>query len=138
MLTTVYLGIGSNLGNRRRNINKAIAKLKHIAGVKITKTSKIIETLPQGGPPQNKFLNGVIEIKTSLMPFKLLSQLKKIEKELGRVKGVVNGPRVIDLDILTFGKMRINTPRLKIPHPRMHEREFVVNPLKELLEKCDS
>lgn len=138
MLTTVYLGIGSNLGNRRANINKAIAKLKHIAGVKITKTSKIIETQPQGGPPQNKFLNGVIEIETSLMPFKLLSQLKKIEKELGRVKSAVNGPRVIDLDILTFGKMRINTPRLKIPHPRMYEREFVMKPLKELLEKCES
>ena len=128
-----YIGIGSNLGNRRNNIEKAIKKLKKIKGIEVKKTSNIIETEPEGGPPQNKFLNGAIAIETSLLPFELLRQLKKIEKQLGRNKTVKNGPRVIDLDILTFGERKINTSRLKIPHPRMHKREFVMRPLKELL-----
>ncbi len=131
-MATAYLGIGSNLGNRRKNIHTAIEKLKSIKGVEVEKVSSIIETEPEGGPPQGKFLNCAIEIETGLSPFGLLRHLKKIEKELGRVKTVRNAPRVVDMDILTFGNKKINTPRLKIPHPRMHEREFVIRPLKEL------
>ena len=132
-MATAYLGIGSNLGNRRKNINTAIEKLNSIKGIEVKRVSSIIETKPEGGEPQNKFLNGVIEIETGLSPFGLLRHLKKIEKELGRVKTARNAPRVIDLDILTFGDKNINTPRLKIPHPRMQERGFVMRPLKELL-----
>ena len=132
-MVKVYLGVGSNLGNRRRNIETAIGKLQNTEGVEVTKVSSLIETEPEGGPPQNKFLNGAIEIKTELPPSELLRQLKKIEKKLGRVKTVKNGPRPIDLDILKFGNRKVNTPHLKIPHPKMHKREFAMKPLKELL-----
>ncbi len=128
----VYLGIGSNLGNRNKNINTAIKKLGGIEGIEVTRVSSLIETEPEGGPPQNKFLNGAIEIKTKLPPHELLKQLKRIEKELGRVKTIKNGPRPIDLDILFYGDEKINSSHLKIPHPRMHKREFVMRPLKEL------
>ncbi len=132
-MTQVYIGVGSNVGDRKRNIETAIEKLQNIEGVEVTRVSSLIETEPEGGPPQNKFLNGAIEIKTRLSPDGLLRQLKKIEKKLGRIRTVKNGPRSIDLDILTFGNRKINTPHLKIPHPRMHKRGFVMRPLKELL-----
>ncbi|UCH12220.1 MAG: 2-amino-4-hydroxy-6-hydroxymethyldihydropteridine diphosphokinase [Candidatus Omnitrophota bacterium] len=128
----VYLGIGSNLGNRNKNINTAIKRLGGIEGIEVTRVSSLIETEPEGGPPQNKFLNGAIEIKTKLLPHELLKQLKRIEEELGRVKTIKNGPRTIDLDILLYGDEKINSPDLKIPHPRMYKREFVMRPLKEL------
>ena len=128
----VYIGVGSNLGNRKGNITSAIKKIKGADGIRVTKVSSFIETEPEGGPPQGNFLNGAIEINTDLSPHQLLKKLKRIEKELGRVKTVKNGPRPIDLDILVYGKEKINTPRLKIPHPRMHKRGFVMRPLKEL------
>ncbi len=128
----VYLGIGSNLGNRNKNIKTAVKKLGGIEGIEVTRVSSLIETEPEGGPRQNRFLNGAIEIKTKLPPHELLKHLKRIEKELGRVATVKNGPRPIDLDILLYGDEKINSPGLKIPHPRMHKREFVMRPLKEL------
>lgn len=131
-MTKAFLGVGSNLGDRKKNINTAIEKLKNIEGIEVARVSSLIETEPEGGPSQNKFLNGTIEIKTKLLPHELLRQLKRIEKELGRVTTVKNGPRPIDLDILTFGNKKINTPQLVIPHPRMHKRQFVMKPLREL------
>ncbi len=128
-----YIAIGSNLGDRRANIGKAIKLVKLINGVKLKRTSTIYETDPVGGPPQKKYLNGVFEIETALDPSGLLKELRKIEKELGRKRKVKNGPRTIDLDILIFGDEKINRKDLSVPHPRMHEREFVLRGLRELL-----
>jgi len=129
----VYIGVGSNLGDRKSNIEKAIELVKLIKGVKMERASSVYETEPVGGPPQGKFLNGVLKIKTTINPFKLLGELRKIEKHLGRKRRIKNGPRAIDLDILLFGKKKIDTKSLKVPHPRMHKREFVLRGLRELL-----
>lgn len=128
-----YIGIGSNLGDRQGNIEAAIQKLKATKGIEVKKSSNIYETEPVGGPPQSKYCNGVIEIDTELEARQLLVALQKIENQLGRIRTVKNGPRVIDLDILMYGEKKVDEPDLKIPHPRMHEREFVQMPLRELL-----
>ncbi len=129
----VFIGVGSNLGDRARNIERAIELLKLTKKVKFRRASSIYETEPVGGPPQGKFLNGVFEIETTLGPLELLRELQKIERQLGRKRSVKNGPRTIDLDILLFGDKRINQKGLKIPHPEMHKREFVLRGLRELL-----
>ena len=130
-MATVYLGIGSNQGNRHHNINEALAWLNK-NGISVSKASSIIETDPVGGPPQDKFLNAVVKIETKLSPSELLSTCQIIERQLGRVREVPNGPRTIDLDILLYDHLTIATPQLQIPHPRMREREFVMRPLKEI------
>lgn len=131
-METAYIGIGSNLGDRRKNIDLAIEDLKKTPLTVVEKVSSIYETDPVGEPPQGKFLNGVIRIKTSLSPQALLRRLKEMEKVLGRVETVKSGPRVIDLDILIYGKLNINEKDLTIPHPRMNEREFVLRGLDEV------
>lgn len=130
--TSVYIGIGSNLGDRNANIKKAIKLVKLLKCVKFEKISSIYETNPVGGPPQGKFLNGVLKIKTEETPFRLLRELKGIEKELGRKRKERFASRTIDLDILLFGNKKVNSKNLKIPHPRMHKREFVLRGLREL------
>jgi 2-amino-4-hydroxy-6-hydroxymethyldihydropteridine diphosphokinase len=128
-----YLGIGSNLGERRENIKKALDLLSKTRGIKIEKSSRIYETLPQGGPKQGKFLNAAVKIKTTFLPHSLLKTLKKIEQDLGRKNTVRFGPRLIDLDILFYGNKIINRKDLKVPHPKMFEREFVLKPLREII-----
>ncbi len=128
-----FIAIGSNLGNREINIESAINRLREAKGIEVKKVSQIYERDPVGGPPQPKYLNGAIEIYTELGPRRLLAALQGIELELGRERNVKNGPRTIDLDILTYGDLKINDEGLQIPHPRMNEREFVQTPLKELL-----
>jgi len=129
-----YIGVGSNLGDREKYIKNAIEKLKETEGVEVKKISGIYETEPVGGPKQGKYLNGVIEIETWLEPGDLMIKLQKIEKQSGRIRSVKNAPRTIDLDILLYGDKKIDEPGLKIPHPRMYEREFVMKPLKEIYE----
>ncbi len=131
-MARVFIGIGSNIGDRKENIKKAI-KLLGKEGCKIEKISKIIETVPVGGPPQPKFLNAAIKIKTDLSPPRLLNKLKKIEKVMGRKRTVRWGPRIIDLDILLYDKLTLKTKKLTIPHPRMWQREFVLKPLSSLV-----
>jgi 2-amino-4-hydroxy-6-hydroxymethyldihydropteridine diphosphokinase len=132
-MVVCYLGVGSNLGNRRKNIKKALDYLAKTKGVEIKKISRIYETEAVGGPVQGKFLNAAIKIRTSLRPQLLLVALKKIEKDLGRRKTVRWGPREIDLDILLYGNKFIKIKNLVIPHPRMFEREFVLRPLREII-----
>jgi 2-amino-4-hydroxy-6-hydroxymethyldihydropteridine diphosphokinase len=133
-MATCYLGIGSNLGDRTKFIRFAIKKINSLKGTKIIKVSKIIETEPVGGSrDQGEFLNAALKIKTNLSPSLLLKKLKKIEKELGRKKSVRWGPRTIDLDILFYGDKIINRKDLKIPHPKMFERDFVIKPLLEII-----
>jgi len=132
-MVVCYLGVGSNLGNRRKNIKKALDYLAKTKGIKIEKASRIYETKAVGGVPQGKFLNAAIKIKTSLTPQLLLETLKKIEKDLGRKNTVRWSPREIDLDILLYGNKVIKIKNLVIPHPRMFEREFVLKPLREII-----
>ncbi|MDP2939112.1 MAG: 2-amino-4-hydroxy-6-hydroxymethyldihydropteridine diphosphokinase [Candidatus Omnitrophota bacterium] len=126
-----FIGIGSNLGDREKNIKSAIKLLKK-SKIKILKESSLIETKPIGFSKQGKFLNGVLQIETKLEPQKLLQTLKSIEKKLGRIKTFKNGPRTIDLDILTYNDKVIKSRNLTIPHPRIFKRSFVINPLKEI------
>ncbi len=133
-MVTCYLGIGSNLGDRRKTIKSAVKKINSLKDTTIIKISRIIETDPVGGPAgQPKFLNAALKIHTSLSPYILLRKLKQIEKELGRKRSVRFGPRVIDLDILLYGNEAIDKKTLKIPHPRMLERDFVIRPLLQII-----
>ena len=133
-MVTCYLGIGSNLGNRSKNIRLAIQKIRALKNTELIKISGIIETKPMGGPRnQSKFLNAAIKIKTNLAPSLLLKKFKKIEIELGRTKTLRYGPRVIDLDILFYGDKIINRNNLEIPHPKVFKREFVIRPLLEII-----
>ena len=136
-MVTCYIGIGSNLGDRQGYIDKAIAALKSSKDIKFKKSSSIYETDPVSGPPvggspQGKFLNGVLEIETSLNPRGLLKALNDIEAKLGRIRTIKNAPRQIDLDILYYGQEMIREDGLVIPHPRISEREFVLKGLREL------
>ena len=133
-MTTVYLGIGSNLGGRQSNCERALELLEG-AGVKLKKRSKLIETEPWGVEDQPRFINMAVMAETSLEPLELLSVIKNIEQEMGRhlQKNIPRwGPRVIDIDILLYGLLVHDSPGLKVPHPLMHERAFVLGPLAEI------
>ena len=132
-MATVYLGLGSNLGDRAGNIRDAVRRLG-AAGVSPVRLSAIIETDPVGGPPQGLFLNAVLKAETALCPLDVLKAGQAVEAQLGRVRGIKNGPRTIDIDILLYDEIRIDTPALVLPHPRMQERAFVMGPLGEVME----
>lgn len=133
-MITSLIGIGSNMGDRKAYINKAIEMLNKSYGIKVEDISNLYETDPVGGPPQGKFLNGAIRISTELSPRELLNRLQGIEDNLGRERQEKNGPRTIDLDILTYGGLHIEEEDLVIPHPRMDKRDFVMRPLRDLLK----
>jgi 2-amino-4-hydroxy-6-hydroxymethyldihydropteridine diphosphokinase len=130
-MAIVYLGLGTNLGDRAAYFERALQELK-AHGIKILKMSSVIETDPVGGPPQGKFLNAVAQCETMLAPLELLKTLKRIERALGRTKTVIDGPREIDLDILLYDHIKLNTSELTIPHPKILSREFVMIPLREI------
>ena len=127
---SIYLGIGSNLGNKKRNIEQAKFKLSE-NNIKILQSSNFYKSLSWPNPKNPKFLNIVIRIKTNLKPSKLLNLCKEIEKNLGRKKSVINSPRICDIDVLDFNKKIINK-EIILPHPRMHRRNFVLLPLFEI------
>lgn len=127
----VYIGLGSNIGNREGNCRKAIRLLEE-NGLKVKKQSSMHETEPWGVKDQPKFINMAIEIETSKKPEDLLGILKNIENQMGRTESVKWGQRIIDLDILLYDDLILETPHLEIPHPFMHEREFVLKPLCEI------
>ena len=127
-MTLAYVGLGSNLGDRETNIRDAAGL------VGATRLSAIVETEPWGYRDQPLFLNAVAELDTDLGPRPLLGRLLEVEQQLGRVRtGPRYGPRTIDLDLLLFGDVRLAEPGLEIPHPRLHERLFVLEPLAELV-----
>ena len=129
---SVLLGLGSNLGGRREFIERAARLIDEIEGVELKSISSLIETEPVGGPPQGRYLNGAAELETALEPRDLLARLQEVEAELGRARKVLNGPRNIDLDILLFGDLVVDAGDLVLPHPRMCERAFVLEPLNEI------
>jgi 2-amino-4-hydroxy-6-hydroxymethyldihydropteridine diphosphokinase len=130
-MTTVYLSLGSNLGERDSNISRAIAALSE-RNVRVVRESNLYETEPVDLREQPWFLNGVVEAEWDGEPDELLETLHAIERGLGRTRRVRNGPRLIDMDILFFGARVVHLPELEIPHPRLADRRFVLVPLNGL------
>ncbi len=133
MCYTAYIGLGSNLGDRQANITAAAQALGQHPEILRLRISSLLETEPVGGPPgQEPFLNAAARLETTLDAENLLSELLRIEHDLGRVRRQRWGPRTIDLDLLLFDHEVIEKPHLQVPHPRMHHRQFVLAPLAEV------
>ncbi len=130
-MKTAYIALGSNLGDRAKNLRTARERME-TRELHVARVSSVYETEPRGFTEQPWFLNQVVEVETSLMPRQLLGRLLKIEREMGRRRDVPNGPRLIDLDILLYGDLTVDAAGLQVPHPRMTERRFVLEPLAEL------
>ena len=129
---TVYLGLGSNLGDRMDNLNRAVRLIDEIEGASVRRVSPVYETAPVGGPPQGAYLNAAVEVAAAIEPRELLRLCKEIESRLGRTPSGPWGPRTIDIDILLAGEAVFAEPGLTVPHPRMAERGFVLYPLADI------
>ena len=131
--TEAYISLGSNMGNKKENLEKAISELSQVKDTFVTKKSEIIETEPFGYKEQDDFLNACVGIKTLLPARELLKELLAIEKRMGRERKIKWGPRIIDLDIIFYGKEVMEEDDLIVPHPYMEYREFVLKPLEEII-----
>lgn len=129
-----YIGLGSNVGDRVQYLRRALERIRRIENFAVIRISPFYETDPVGVADQGPFLNGVVEGESGLSPEFLLAMLQAIERELGRVKRERWGPREIDLDLLFYGDLVVEEPGLILPHPRLHERTFVLVPLANLCE----
>jgi 2-amino-4-hydroxy-6-hydroxymethyldihydropteridine diphosphokinase len=125
-----YLGLGTNLGDRAAHLEEAVRRLGELGSV--AERSDVMETAPWGYADQPDFLNMVVALDTTLSPMELLSAVKRIEREMGRVPTIRYGPRTIDIDLLVYGDATVEIPELTVPHPRMHERAFVMEPLAQI------
>jgi 2-amino-4-hydroxy-6-hydroxymethyldihydropteridine diphosphokinase len=138
MTVAVYIALGSNLGDRRQQLDRALQLLRERPGIAVKKVSAHYETAPVGGPPgQGNYLNAAAELETSLEPVDLLRVLLEIEQKLGRIRGVKDAPRTLDLDLLFYGDYVGTQPGLIVPHPRLHERLFVLAPLGEIAAEAE-
>ncbi len=131
-MKTVYIAFGSNVGDRAENLRLARERIDS-PDLRVVRESSIYETAPRDVENQPWFLNQVIECETDLFPRQLLGRLQRIEREMGRKRRVAKGPREIDLDILLYGDVVMKSPELEVPHPRLTERRFVLEPLAELV-----
>jgi 2-amino-4-hydroxy-6-hydroxymethyldihydropteridine diphosphokinase len=132
-LTRAYVGLGANLGDREATLRRALELLEAEDGVEVIAVSQLRETDPVGVVDQPRFLNGAAAVETSLSARELLEVLLRVERDLGRVRDAARwGPRTIDLDLLLYGDEAIDEPGLRVPHPRLHERRFALDPLVEL------
>jgi 2-amino-4-hydroxy-6-hydroxymethyldihydropteridine diphosphokinase len=131
MTATVFLGLGSNLGDREIALDEGLRLLAE-RGLRLTGRSSLYETEPVGGPPQGWFLNAVVRGQTDLAPEELLAACLEVERALGRVRAGRDQPRSIDIDLLLYDDVRRETPQITVPHPRLHLRRFVLVPLAEL------
>lgn len=133
MESQVFIALGSNLGDRELNLLRGVAELGKIAGARVVALSGFYETEAVGGPDQSDFINAVVQMETALPPRQLLAELQRIENEVfRRVRTLRWGPRTMDLDILFYGALIMAEDDLTIPHPRLHERRFVLEPLAEI------
>jgi 2-amino-4-hydroxy-6-hydroxymethyldihydropteridine diphosphokinase len=133
-MARAFVGLGSNLGDRESTLRAAVGRLRGLPGVEVRAVSRFRDTEPVGYVDQPRFLNGAVELETSLAASALLEALLELEKSLGRDRsaGPRQGPRTLDLDLLLYGDETIDEPGLTVPHPRLHERAFVLEPLAEL------
>ena len=131
-MNTAYLGLGSNIGDRRQHLVQAVGRLHAGPALQVVKVSSVYETSPVGVTAQPDFLNLVVQVTTVHTPHELLAECLGIETDLGRVRHEHWGPRTIDIDLLFYGDARIADERLVVPHPWMHERSFVLTPLAEI------
>lgn len=131
-MITAYLSLGSNLGDRQANLEKAIELIKGHQGIQLEQVSSLYETEPVGYEDQDWFVNAVVEIATTLSPQELLGAAAEVENQLGRVRTIRWGPRTVDVDILFYGNHLVVEENLEIPHPRIQERAFVLKPLAEI------
>ena len=133
-MTRAYIALGANLGDRERTIRAALAALAATPEIEVVAVSSLVETDPVGYLDQPRFLNGAAALETTLPARELLELLLAVERRFGRARDGVppQGPRTLDLDLLLYGSARIEEPGLRIPHPRLHERRFVLEPLAEL------
>ena len=131
-MTFAYVGIGANLGPREETLRRAVELLGHADGVEVVGVSELRETDPVGVIDQPPFLNGAVAIETMLPARAILDLLLEIERSLGRVRGERWGPRIVDLDLLVYENGVVDEPGLQVPHPRLHERRFALEPLADL------
>jgi 2-amino-4-hydroxy-6-hydroxymethyldihydropteridine diphosphokinase len=136
-VTLAYIGLGANLGSRELTIQRAVELLREAEGVDVLAVSELRETEPVGVVDQPSFLNGAVAVETTRTPRALLELLLEIERSLGRVRGERWGPRTIDLDLLVYGTEVVDEPGLRVPHPRLQERRFALEPLIELDPRLD-
>jgi len=129
-----FVGLGSNLGDREGTLRAAVGRLRGFPETTVVRVSTLRRTEPVGYVDQPRFLNGAVELETGLSPHALLAALLELERAFGRNRGAVpaQGPRTLDLDLLLYGQQQIDEPSLQVPHPRLHERRFVLEPLAEL------
>ena len=133
MTQTAYIALGANLGDRERTLREAIAKLDATPGVRVARVSAFLENPAVGGPPDSPpFLNAAAAVATTLDVPALLGRLLEVERELGRERREKWGPRTVDLDLLLYGDRVVHAEHLTVPHPRLHERRFVLEPLAEI------
>ena len=131
-MTVAYVGIGSNLGEPEGQVRQAFAELDRLPHTRVVKQSSLYRSSPLGYSPQPRFINAVAQLDTGLAAERLLAELQQLEARHGRKRSFPNAPRTLDLDILLYGDVVLDTPGLKTPHPRMHERAFVLQPLVEI------
>lgn len=131
-MRVAYIGLGSNMGNKKAYIQKALGQLSNYPGIRLLRVASLYESAPWGYLDQAWFINTVAEVETNLTAEKFLNVLFDIEKNLERTREIKWGPRTVDLDILLYGQETINLPQLQVPHPRLHQRAFVLVPLAEL------
>jgi len=131
-MTVSYVALGANLGELRRQLETAIEEIKHLPATRFVRASGFYRSAPLGYADQPDFLNAVVQLETGLPPEGLLDRLQEIEHRHGRERPFPGAPRTLDLDLLLYGEQVVATPRLRLPHPRMHERAFVLLPLLEL------
>jgi len=137
MAETAFIGLGANIGDPGKQLRGALAALDEIPGTRVTRASSFWRTAPIGYAAQPDFVNAVAEVETAQAPRALLDALLAIEKRFGRERGFANAPRTLDLDLLLYGARVIAEPDLRVPHPRMHERAFVLAPLVEIAPGVD-
>jgi 2-amino-4-hydroxy-6-hydroxymethyldihydropteridine diphosphokinase len=130
-LKTGYLGLGSNIGNREANLREALERLES-DGIRVVRRSSLYETEPRDLRDQPWFLNAVVEVETDLFPLQLLAHIQNVERAMGRRRMTPKGPRNIDIDILFYGRSVINAADLEVPHPRIAQRRFVLEPFSEI------
>jgi 2-amino-4-hydroxy-6-hydroxymethyldihydropteridine diphosphokinase len=131
-VSTAYLALGSNLGDRVAHLQRAVDELERAPGIRVEAISRVYETDPVGGPEQDAFLNAVVRIETTLEPYDLLAVAHALEADAQRVRIEHWGPRTLDVDVLLYGDVTLYDPDLTIPHPRMWERGFVLAPLRDV------